>query len=73
MMRSWSKPVKVQFTTKPLAETACRWAKPRIAGMGFVGLITVRKKNLIEKVECKEINPPGDTTTFGTGIDLPIR
>jgi hypothetical protein len=65
--------MKVWFSTKPLAEFACRWAEPRVTRMAFVDLITVDKKAISREGKNKGISPPGDTTTFWTGISLSIR
>lgn len=39
-MRTRRKSVKMRFITKSLAELAIHWAKPCIAGMGLVLLLT---------------------------------
>jgi hypothetical protein len=40
---------------------------------GFHGLDHCRRSQLIEKVGDKEKSPPGNTTTFGTGITISAR
>jgi hypothetical protein len=64
--------MKVWFITRSLAEFACRWAKPRIARMGLMVLITEDKMSISWEGGEKKIDPPGNTTTFRTGIDLSI-
>jgi hypothetical protein len=65
--------MKVWFFTKPLAKFTCRWAEPGIAGMSLMDLITSKRHQLVENVGHKNINPPGNTTTFWTGIDVSVR
>ena len=68
-MHARCEPVEMRLNTKPFAEFARHWAKPRIAQMGIVLLLAAERQIgwKLSRLMTKRRNVPRNTAAFLTG------